>query len=210
MVEGGGWRRMIGYEKSYDSKVENEEFFGHIVRELTGDWTSEIPCDMIQHARRKVPDEVLYFGPASDLEKGGDGELVTKLSIMDRYNFNEQRAMFGYNSDPECRKTFGLDENKKYIAFLNGEGSIPNIMTIGEHEITLQSLAFALTTSIVKATPQWGQRAYSGLFDWKQNGIIYYMPEINREDLQNNWRITLMLAIKEWIGTNETVFLPIV
>ena len=98
--------------------------------------------------------------------------------MMDRFNFDEQRAFFGYNSDPLCRFKHELDTNKRFIAFLNGQDSVPNIMTIGEDEISLKSLNFALTTSIVKATPKWGQRAFSAFFDWKQNGIIYYMPDL--------------------------------
>ena len=199
MITGQGWRRMIGFENQYEEAEKNEEFFASIVRELTGDWVTKIECGMIQHKNRRTPDEVIYFGPESDLEKGGDAELVTQLSVMDRYNFNEQRASFGVNDSPDCRKQFDLDENKRFIAFLSENEAIPNIMTIGEDEISLNSLNFALTTTIVKATPRWGQRAFSAFFDWKQNGIIYYMPDVTKEDLSNDWRVTLMISIKEWI-----------
>ena len=43
--------------------------------------------------------------------KGGVAEVVTKLSIMDRYNFDEQRAFFGYNEDFNCREAFDLETN---------------------------------------------------------------------------------------------------
>lgn len=64
---------------------------------------------------------------------------------------------------------------------LSGDDAVPNIMTVGEDEIGLSALNFALTTTIVKATPRWGQRAFSALFDWKQNAIAYYMPDVTRE-----------------------------
>ena len=114
------------------------------------------------------------------------------------------------NDDPKCLEDKDLDPKKKYIAFVSGDDAVPNIMTVGEDDISLNSLNFALTTSIVKATPRWGQRAFSALFDWKQNGIIYYMPDVTREELENDWRVTLMVQIKEWIQDNPSLFLPIV
>ena len=93
---------------------------------------------------------------------------------------------------------------------MNGEDAVNNIMTFGEDEISLQSMNFALSTSIVKATPKWGQRAFSAFFDWKQNGIVYYMGDLSVQDMQSDWRITLMIGIKEWISENPSLFLPIV
>ena len=96
---------MIGFSNDLETKEENEKFFAHIVRELTGDWIMEIECQHIQTgAGHKTLDEVIYFGPADDLKKGGEAWLVSELSMMDRFNFDESRAFFGVNEDPECRK----------------------------------------------------------------------------------------------------------
>ena len=83
-------------------------------------------------------------------------------------------------------------------------------MTIGQDDLTVNQMNFALTTNIVKGTPKWGQRAFSAFFDWKQNGIIYYLPEIKRETIEEDWRITLMVSVKDWIQENPSLFLPIV
>ena len=143
---------MIGFEKHFESETENNEFFGHIVRELTGDFVTKVECDQINQPRRKVRDEVIYFGPASDLVRGGEAEEVVKLSMQDRYNF-DKRAMFVYNDDPKCRKSYGLDESKRYVTFMSSNDADGVTMTIGEDEINQKSLTFALTTSIVKETP---------------------------------------------------------
>ena len=48
MITGQGWRRMIGFQNdAFDTQAENENFFAHIVRELTGDWVMEVGCDHI-------------------------------------------------------------------------------------------------------------------------------------------------------------------
>lgn len=70
-------------------------------------------------------------------------------------------------NDPKCVEDKDLDPEKRYIAFLSGDDAVPNIMTVGEDDISVNALNFALTTSIVKATPRWGQRAFSAMFDWK-------------------------------------------
>ena len=56
---------------------------------------------------------------------------------MDRYNFDEQRAIFSFNNQPFCFEKFDLEKDQRYIAFMNGEDSVPNIMTIGVDEISL-------------------------------------------------------------------------
>ena len=192
------------------TQAENENLLAYIIRELSGDWVVHVDCHAIQHKNRKTPDEVIYFGKKADLQKGGAAEVMTKLSIMDRYNFDEQRAFFGYNEDIACREAYDLETNKSYIGIFNGEDSVPDIMTFGEDDLTVNQMNFALTTNIVKGTPKWGQRAFSAFFDWKQNGIIYYLPEIKRETIEEDWRITLMVSVKDWMQQNPSLFLPIV
>lgn len=172
-----------------------------IVREFTGDWYTEIQsCDRIHHEERRYYDEVIYFGPKTDLAEGGEAELFTQLSMVDRYNFNEQFAKFLVIEDPECRRKFGLDESKRHIMFLNGEYTRKEVMTIGEHDLSLQLLIFTLNTQMVKGSPRWGQRAFSSIFDFKQSAIIYYMDGVSSpEEINNDWRVNLMVRANEYI-----------
>ena len=112
---------MIGFKRQSDDIKKDEEFFARIVRELSGDWITEVDCADIQQQGRRNHDEIVYFGPKSELEKDGRGYEVINLSIVDRYNFDEQRVSFLYNEDPECREAYDLDPKKSYVAFLNGE-----------------------------------------------------------------------------------------
>ena len=108
MMTGAGNRRMIGFDKAFDDKEKNEELLANIVRELSGDWITEIECSKIQADKRQFYDEVIYFGPKKDIEKEGTAELLNTLSMVDRYNFTEQRVGFYYNEDPKCREEFNL------------------------------------------------------------------------------------------------------
>jgi len=89
MMTGGGNRRMLNLEKVFEEKEKNEELLANIVRELSGDWITEIECSKIQADKRQFYDEVIYFGPKKDLEKEGTAELLNTLSMVDRYNFTE-------------------------------------------------------------------------------------------------------------------------
>ena len=53
--------------------------------------------------RRQFYDEVVYFGSANDLSTDGKAKLINKFSMVDRYQYDQQRAGFYYNSDPDCR-----------------------------------------------------------------------------------------------------------
>ena len=119
---------------------------------------------------------------------------MNELSMMDRYNFDEQRVGFFYNEDPNCAKElYDLDPQKVYIVFAMGDAK-PEIMVVNEDDITLQQMIFTMNTQIVKATPKWGQRAHSVFFDHRQNGLIYYMDDATTpEALKADWRITLMV-----------------
>ena len=50
--------------------------------------------------------------------------------MIDRYQFDEQRIGFYYNEDESCRKERGLDKDKSYIVWYNGEYSEPYIVEI--------------------------------------------------------------------------------
>ena len=190
---------MIGFERQFEDDKKNEEFFAAIVRELTGDWISDIACDDIHSKNRRTFDEVIYFGPKKDLEKDGTAELLNHMSMLDRYSFSEQRVAFYVNEDPECREEFQLEKKGRYIVFLNGEAE-PNVLTVDKDFINLRQLMFTLNTSVVKGTPRWGQRAYSSMMDFNQNAVIYYMGDMtSMEELRKDWRVTLMVEVNKWI-----------
>ena len=165
-----------------------------MVKDLTGDWFSEVKCEDIQGSNRRYYDQIIWFGPKADLEEEGGAVIMNELSMIDRYNFDEQKIGFFYNEDPKCPKElFDLDPTKVHVVFLMGNAP-PEVMVVNEDDITLQQLIFTMNTQIVKGTPKWGQRAHSVFFDHRQNGLIYYMKEATSpEALKSDWRITLMV-----------------
>ena len=76
------------------------------LKSLTGDWVSEINCSDIGAEGRAYQDQVLYFGPESDLDYDAVAKAskLRDASIIDKYEFNEQHIGFYYNSDKECAK----------------------------------------------------------------------------------------------------------
>ena len=101
-----------------------------VIRELTGDWIHEIQsCDEIQAADRRYHDEVVYFGPKTDLVEGDVFSPKVKrskawdliaLSMVDRYNYDEQKVGFFHILHP-CKKNYGLDIYNDYVVFFNGD-----------------------------------------------------------------------------------------
>jgi len=47
MMTGVGNRRMLGFDKVFEEKERNVELLANIVRELSGDWITEIECSKI-------------------------------------------------------------------------------------------------------------------------------------------------------------------
>jgi hypothetical protein len=64
-------------------------YFATIVKELSGSWFKEIACDKIQAGEREFYDELIYFGPATDLVRGGQSEFLMHASMVDRYLFDQ-------------------------------------------------------------------------------------------------------------------------
>ena len=60
--------------------------------------------------------------------------------MLDRYKWDDQRAGFFYNDEPECREARDLDPEKSYIVMYGGENSIPFKLTIGEDDIGIERL----------------------------------------------------------------------
>lgn len=74
------------------------------------------------------------------------------------------------------------------------------VITLSEVKPELNQMLFTLNTQMVKGTPRWGQRAFSSIFDYRQNAIMYMLPELRTaEDVSGDWRISLMVKINEWI-----------
>lgn len=158
--------------------------FATIVKELTGDWVTEISCSEIQGQNRWYYDEVIFFGDADDLKTDGVADLMNAVSMADRFNFDESRMGYYYNTDPKCREERSLEADKKYIVIYNGENSVPYILEFGKDHIDLQRLFYEVTIGAVKGTPRWGQRAHSAVFDFFSNALIYMIPEaISPEDM---------------------------
>ena len=60
----------------------------------------------------------------------------------------------------------------------NGENSLPYIIELGLDEFDTSKLIFEYTVHAVNGTPKWSTRAKSAIFQFKQNGLIYMMPEM--------------------------------
>jgi len=49
------------------------------------------------------------------------------------------------------------------------------------------------------------------MYDFKQSGIIYMMDDVSTpEEVNNDWRVMLMVRVNEYIQSHQTLFIPIV
>lgn len=119
-------RKEIDYQRAHDIILDDVRHLALIIKELTGEWLHFMPCDSIQSEGRYYYDELIYFGPTADLEVGGIAHDLEYVSQIDRYNFDEQRIGFFYNDDPECAKSNGLNDEKKWLVLYNGEKTTPH------------------------------------------------------------------------------------
>jgi len=95
--------------------------------------------------------------------------------------------------------------------FLNGDNTEEEVLTFGEHDISLQQLIFTLNTQMVKGTPRWGQRAFSSIFDFRLSAVIYMISDfVSAEQVEDDWRIDLMVKVNEFIQSHNTLFIPLV
>ena len=211
VVVGPGMSRMIHFAKvGSKEKDDYEMIMAEIVRELTGDWVNTIECSEIQGANRWYFDEAVYFGKKEDLEDGGIADFFSKASMVDRFNFDEQRVGFFYTEDAECRRLRDLDVDKNYIVIYNGENSVPFILELGKDELNLGRMVHEINTGVVKGTPRWGQRAHSAVFNHMVNALIYMVPEpLSPDEMEADWRVMLMVRMIEMMQENDTSFVPI-
>ena len=158
---------------------------------------------------------MVYFGDAADFGESGKANLLETLSMVDRYSYDQSRAGFYYNSDPECRKEHDLEADKNYVVFFNGLNALPQHLEWDLDSVTYDQLLFTLNTSIVKGTPTWSQRSYSALYDYWMNGIVFLVEEgaIYNHDPENyakDWRMALMAKLTEYMQENDSLYVPIV
>ena len=67
---------------------------------------------------------------------------------------------------------------------------------MGRDEINVNSIMYEATIRAVHATPKWGSRANSALFDFFQNGILYMEPEkLPESKAKKDWRNRLLADV---------------
>ena len=74
-------------------------------------------------------------------------------------------------------------------------------------------MARAVTLSVVRGTPRWGQRGMQAIYDFNEAAIVYMMPEqveVNDDELKKDWRLRIMVAIVEMIQNGPSSFIPLI
>lgn len=140
IAKDSGLYRFLHLSKTQEKESKQVDDIAQAVLELTGEWVVEIECDKIQFFEREAFDEVVYFGAVENLKQGGSAASLNEAAMMDKYQYDEGRYNFFYNSDPECRETRGLDKDKEYIVFYNGENSIPKFLELGKDKVDADTL----------------------------------------------------------------------
>ena len=71
----------------------------------------------------------------------------------------------------------------------------PQVLSV-DGVITTESILELINVSIIRALPQWSKRAYSAVFDYHANAIIYMIPEMPNAHSQkvNDWRYIIEIA----------------
>ena len=154
-----GMYRFLGLSKTEDKEQEQVKNIANTVRELTGDWVTQIDCNNIQFWNRPLNDEAVYFGAEEDLNQDGKAATFSEAAMIDKYTFNEGRYNFYYNSDPECRLQRGLEKDQEYIVFFNGEKTLPAVLEVGKDDIETATLIYESTLHALHGTPKWNHRS---------------------------------------------------
>ena len=61
-------------------------------------------------------------------------KLLEGVAIADKYGFDQQRVGFYYNTDAECKKEFGFEEDGRYLMMLTGIHQLESHIVIGPNE----------------------------------------------------------------------------
>ena len=181
------------------------------MRELTGEFVTEIECKKIQDPNRFNYDEVIYLGSQKHLFK--EGGLVSALkhtSMWDKYSFDLQRNGFFFNDQPDCRRERDLDPDEPYIIWYNGDQIEPLVWKV-EEAIEADRLMYQTTIRTLLGTPMWGQRANAAVFEFFQNALVYMTPELlEADDWVNDWRVNLMVGTLDYMLDESTNFVPLI
>lgn len=172
-----------------------------------------VECYNIQNWERQYVDEIVYFGKAEDLEKGGKMYPLALTSMAERYKFHEGRYAYYYNDEPGCREHRELDPEKEYIVFFNGENIAPFAMDVekDKDKITLDNLLYETTNRATHGEAKWGARANSAIFDYNKNVFLYMHEEkMGKLAKRNDWKYELFREVVQIISENETTFVPII
>ena len=93
-----------------------------------------------------------------------------KVSMADRYLYEQQHIGFFYNSDPDCLEKHG----KGPIAYFNQENlQQPTVYDYADSDNDFSTLLVLLNKLVVKGTPRWGQRSFQAITNQENDAIIY-------------------------------------
>ena len=136
------------------------------------------------------------------------------MSILNRYNYDHQRAGFYFNTDPVCRSYHELSPEGKYLIFFNGANAPAQHVDMKDSEShTIDYLMYTLNSAIVHGTPRWGQRTAELLFENMLSAIVFMMPEnalTRSTETKEDWRVALMAKVTQWCQNHHSFFIPIV
>jgi len=196
-----------------DETVEEEKKFAGLMRNLTGEYYTKISCDKLQAEDREFYDEVVFLGDEKDLANH-NGEMLSLLSQIDRFTYDQQRIGFYWNDEPECKKQFDLEEDKPHLLMLNGLNSIEsNIALTGEYHDPYD-LMYMINTQVCKGTPRWSQRSNSVIFDHNKPALVLMLEKdafVDEKTDSRDWRIALMAKITEWVQEYDNIeFLTVI
>ena len=145
------------------------------ILKFTGDWVNEINCEDIQQEGRENYDEVIYFGPKSDLRKTGKAYILNIISMEDRH-YRDGEVGFFYNSDKKCLEKYReniemphwedigvhFDPSKAHLGIFRGKNSVPTFLEWKEDTVEnggfiqfQDGLDLKSEISIITGTPTW-------------------------------------------------------
>ena len=80
-----------------------------------------------------------------------------------------------------------------------------------DETVDFARVMFELTTSMVRGTPKWGERAHAALFTHGVNGLFYMMPEqLSAEEMKDDWKLKLMNGNIDIMHEHPTAIVPII
>ena len=189
----------LHYDLEYWNYEENVARISKEISKFSSDWIPEVQCNLIQSDAREFYDDVVYFG--SSKKELSDGELadeINHLAMSDLHRFGGKTKFF-YNLDPNCRRQYNLDPQKKYVGFFLAGATEPKFVEMDE-DITAEMLDRVLTDQIVKLRPFWGTRSGHAIASYNRFGIVFFLEEgvslnLTPENIEKDWRLQLFVSL---------------